>query len=1538
MLLAAALSAGALGGALIAAPAAKAAIGGGSAGGGGVGAGASNYLLLTYDDISYPDPPQGWGTDSIEAFKSMLQNNPTYQPMQDLDATSHFDTYIRSACNTALSDASARGGGAQARVVQIGVTVYPGGANGSWVAAWGGNTAEFTSWYQGIADAQNAANLYGWDATGRDLVKNAFLSNIPASNPRAVCVAVNEGEVIRDYALNVSTDKGATFGTAGSQNAVNDVIHTDPGTSTIRENVSATVNLHWDGPEGQSVYRSKAVTLPNSGDTRSPEFRPADFGWNSWPAGGFWFDVLVGKQGRMQSAVDTPDRDPRESWTAAALAPVKTLTHGGTGTPLGSSEVLASGMFYDARIVAHSNGYGSSMTIKDAISTDKVFIGATDKDVASAAYVLDPNGTKVGSAVINIDRSTAGKVTVSGTVANIGNQGLYTLVVPTYVQPTTADYTIADDSQVCYTASQSAGCVSGNSQQTRKVTPAPNKVWVLDEAGALTAVDPTGSNNVGADNKTFAPGTPVSAVVNGSVPANLAEDLATYVITDNWTNAATYVDFTNPATAKVFYNGNDVTAQFDIKNVGTTTVATAKAAFLAGTGSLPSKGSVKLVISGVFKSDYTAKTAVKLTNAGAEQWNNEAVNTNVPAIYTATPTPDKAWILDENGALSATDPNWTNTAGADNKVFLPGDAVSAVVNGHIPANLAAPLTTYVITDDWTGASSYVDFTNAAKAKVYLAAQDVTAQFDIKIVGTTTVATARASFLATTAGLGSDQRVMLIISGNFKSDYDTNGATVRLTNGGSETWNNKTVATNQPSVFTWTPDPAKQVNGSADESGDKIHDSIEGLTVFPNQKLEYSIQLDVNLPQNTALGVKTLSMEDTYDTQFTPDRSSVEFWDMRTAKPIARSAYVLRFDDANHSFTADFTPEWIAANVVAAGANTQWKTGGWLTVRFTGTVKADTAGGSTVRNQAFQIINGVKTGTNIPEVKIPSITPDKESLDTNLDNIDGKTVVQGDHIMYRLTLDGGPARDKLAYNVHKLGMVDDYDEGYLDLSAEAIRVTNKASGADVTDKFNIQVRNGQAYVFAKQVDSTNAYGELLKGDPQPADLAAYDSAVIVPHTTPIIDQALLGQQYWITLDAVVSREVNDYTIVNQARQNIQNTVQMTKIVSNPLKDIDPGKDVVVDESSKDTSLDGKDVKLFSTFNYRLNSSLIPADRAYKASSWSLADGFDTVHDSFTGIWAIYANADLYEGAQLIFKKGALLADSAGHQSVPYDGLFDVTFDEGTYKLDVTATQKYLDMVNTRGDLAQGFSVYTKMERIAPGDAIVNKTVETYNATGRDSNTVTTRTTESPAIDVESYTLSEALAKGDRDDVKEALDLTDEQLKSGTPLGFRVRNTGDVALAKVSFSVATAAGTVGTVADVVCEVPLDEQTVAALNNGSEAKARSTTWAAAADLAALAIGQSVDCKGTLQGMTAGTQHSDAVTVAGESVFTAKRVSDRDTWHAKAAAPVVPQKLAVTGTAVSSTTPALIGSGVTAILAALAAAGYLMLQRRREAAPVRR
>jgi adhesin isopeptide-forming family sspB-C2 type protein/fimbrial isopeptide formation D2 family protein len=520
---------------------------------------------------------------------------------------------------------------------------------------------------------------------------------------------------------------------------------------------------------------------------------------------------------------------------------------------------------------------------------------------------------------------------------------------------------------------------------------------------------------------------------------------------------------------------------------------------------------------------------------------------------------------------------------------------------------------------------------------------------------------------------------------------------------------------------WKPEPNKEVVGSGEESGDHTHENVNGLSVWPGQKLEYSVGVDLVVPEKVRDKITSFAVQDSFDEKFTPDKTSVEFWDSRNPanpKPVARSAYKLTWDAASNSFTATFTDEWVADNIL--GNTTQ----GWLTMRFTGEVKDTAAPGSTVKNQAFQIVNGVKIATEIPEVKIPSITPDKEDLNTDLVDIDKKTVVMGDKIVYRLTMDATPGRDELAYNVHKLGMVDDYDEEYLKADVADIRVANKATGADVTSQFNVQILDGVVYVFAKTIDTELPTGETVPGDPQPANLKAYDEAPIDPLTDPIINQDLLGAHYYVTIPTTVIKEQDGYVIENQARENLENSHKQTKIVSNPLKDIDPKKDVVLNPG--DDSINGSEVALNSVFNYQLNTSEIPADRAYAAKSWSLRDTFDRAHDRYTGIWAVHASTDLYDGDTRVAKKGDLLANSTGFVLDGYEALFTTAFDEASYTLTATATPAYLDLVNTRGDLAQGFSVFTKMERIATGERIENQYTETYNTVDRDSNIVWTHT--------------------------------------------------------------------------------------------------------------------------------------------------------------------------------------------------------------------
>ena len=319
------------------------------------------------------------------------------------------------------------------------------------------------------------------------------------------------------------------------------------------------------------------------------------------------------------------------------------LTNGETGSGLTEKDVLAANMFYNANITAHSNGYASQLTITDTVNTADVFIGGKDADDTGRVQVLDPKGQRV-KADVTIDRIPAegdkpGKVVISGTVKDIVDQGNYTLVVPTYTLATGADYRIPDDSKVCYTEAGDH-CLVGNSAETGKVTPDPDKVWTADETEARTTADPERTNQKGVDNKTFLPGDKVSAVVNDHIAAYLQYALEEYSITDDWSDGLTYV--TMDGAPKVYFPGQDVTDLFEITNDTAKGVTTAKAKpeFLAKTARLTEPGEVKLVISGQLRRDYDTDSENKqLVNKGSVTWNNEMKATNEPPIFTVTPKP-----------------------------------------------------------------------------------------------------------------------------------------------------------------------------------------------------------------------------------------------------------------------------------------------------------------------------------------------------------------------------------------------------------------------------------------------------------------------------------------------------------------------------------------------------------------------------------------------------------------------------------------------------------------------------------------------------------------------------------------------------------------------------------------------------------------------------------------------------------------------------------------------------------------------------------
>lgn len=633
---------------------------GGSSGttGGNLGAAGNLGIRYAFFDDAVANPQggqalvsQGWGQDSINWFMGKAGIAGTYMENQ-----------FQLSCNEAMNEAIARGqaaGGQNVTARVVGIMYATNNGNNGGAAA---RSAQFfydkaEEWrsdgYPGMYNrsAEIAGFIYNLAQTGVGKASGLPNDGNAYGEPyvSTVCVAVNSEEPVGisapppppTYDLTVTTDHASTVTEAGSTVPVYDTIHASRGGKGVDENIDAEVVLTYEGPEGNKSV-TKTASIANNGDTKSPEFTPADFGWTSWPATGegksFWFDVKVAKQGNMNEAVDTADREASESWTVKPKNPVKVLTNGETGSGLTEKDVLAANMFYNANIMAHSNGYASQLTITDTVNTSDVVIGGKDADDAGRVQVLGPNGQRI-KADVTIDRSIEGKVVISGTVKDIVDQGNYTLMVPTYTKATGADYRIPDDSKVCYTEAQDH-CLAGNSAETGKVTPDPDKVWTADEAEARTTADPERTNQKGVDQKTFLPGDKVSAVVNDHIAAYLQYGLEEYSITDDWSDGLTYV--TMDGAPKVYFQGQDVTDLFEITNDTAKGVTTAKAKpeFLAKTARMTEPGEVKLVISGQFRRDYDTDGATKqLINKGSVTWNNESKATNEPPIFTVTPKP-----------------------------------------------------------------------------------------------------------------------------------------------------------------------------------------------------------------------------------------------------------------------------------------------------------------------------------------------------------------------------------------------------------------------------------------------------------------------------------------------------------------------------------------------------------------------------------------------------------------------------------------------------------------------------------------------------------------------------------------------------------------------------------------------------------------------------------------------------------------------------------------------------------------------------------
>lgn len=940
----------------------------------------------------------------------------------------------------------------------------------------------------------------------------------------------------------------------------------------------------------------------------------------------------------------------------------------------------------------------------------------------------------------------------------------------------------------------------------------------------------------------------------------------------------------------------DTTSGADVS--GDFTINWDKAANTVTAERTASKGEMPLDHTYAFSFDVTVAKPdfSKVDDVASVKWNQEpSVNTDGKSFPTWRPNPDKSWIKQINGKWQAViDPSKSNQTGADTETFLDGDTVGSVVNGTVAANLIQAPTTLTLTDDWAKADYIFDAADASKIRVYAAdassekqssvadiantGTDVTDRFMISVNRTVATATAKAAYLASLKGLAKAKQVTLLIPGtvNFanggaakqvRSDFGkqagdeltfcTNPSNVNdgagLTNAGSETVNTQSEDTNEPEICGYVPPVTKDVLAEASQGGDQS--SVDGKTVFPGQKVEYKLETTPKLPANLAYQVTKVGVTDSYDQYLNVDKQTLEVTDLNTGNIIPKSQYTSTWDDSAHTVRIAFSDAWVKANW-KAGSNPR------ILVRFEGTVSKDAPANTKVDNQWKLTLNNSITPSNIVENTPPDDHPSKQ--DTQKDakiNIDGTTAVLGDRIYYRVNLDASKL-DNTAYVVQRLGLVDDYDQKYLKLDSSAIQVLD-AKGSDVTGKFNIQDKDGVLYAFFKTVDTTiPATGETVKGDPQPSDLQAYSTAKPDPLNSPAIDQKVLGQTYQIVLPMTVKAVKDGYTVTNTATQITNNEQKLTNTVSNPLKQINPGKDVVVNVNG--ASVNDKSIYLNHLFLYQLDSSTLHTNRAYKQiTDWSIHDPYDASADRYTSQWAVYATQDVVDYSSgkpvLVAQKGARIGGSNFDASKIGGELFTASNDGSGFT--VKATARYLSIASANDTTEQGWRAYVQFERIRTGD-VKNQFVETLNGQNRPSNEVITHTPDqTPSISIVKYDAKSGMKDGDRNDSKDALNVTGD-----TKIVFHITNTGKIALGKIDLSDQTIAGS-GTVVDF--QYPAN-------------------W----DTLVLQPGASVDVTGTLKGVKANDHHTDRAKVTGSPIVECKATGG-DPFNGKPATPADPNKV---------------------------------------------
>ena len=412
-------------------------------------------------------------------------------------------------------------------------------------------------------------------------------------------------------------------------------------------------------------------------------------------------------------------------------------------------------------------------------------------------------------------------------------------------------------------------------------------------------------------------------------------------------------------------------------------------------------------------------------------------------------------------------------------------------------------------------------------------------------------------------------------------------------------------------------------------------------------------------------------------------------------------------------SSNFTPKGAIQVFEAENPEEFYKTyvqaGEVLTITNPMTVKKELGQtGGKYENTAYQIDFGSAYITETVVNNVPTAKPTKKNLNKAGVNIDGKQVLAGSVNYYKVTADYSQYKG-IEADKDRIGkgfyIVDDYPEEAVTINQDGVQVTDSKG----------QVVKGLKMALYESLDKApSGVQEALKSSNfTPKGAIQVFEAENPEEFYKTYVQA--GEVLTITNPMTVKKELGQTggKYENTAYQIDFGMAYVTETVVNNVPKIEPKKDVVIDHLSKE-SLDGKELKLNQTFNYKLVGSLIPKNRSEQLFEYKFSDDYDETHDEYQGIYQVFATVDFETSDGQKFKAGDELTKYTSQVVDKDKGKVDISFDDAFLK----------SILETSDFQAE---VYLQMTRIQAG-TVENTYRHTVNGVEVVSNTVVTHTPE------------------------------------------------------------------------------------------------------------------------------------------------------------------------------------------------------------------